>query len=208
MSRLIEDVNVSEPLHEDRSANSRGRKLLSMIKGSNPSEYSGFYPEPDSGSESSEVIMEGGIDYPDPSTVSKPRFISSEPLKMATRGSAGADISAKITTPHGSIIIPPRGSVIVDTGISINIPPGYYAQLCPRSGLGFRYQVVSFNGVIDSDYKDEIKILLTSHSDRAYTINHGDRIAQLVLLKHYVFDDVIYLSDSTQHTGFGSSGRA
>lgn len=127
---------------------------------------------------------------------------TSIPLDRATQRSAGHDIKSL-----ENVIIPAKGTAIVDTGVSISIPDDYYVEIKSRSGLAFRHGVEAFSGVIDADYKDGIKVLLRNFSDIDHEIKKGDRIAQLILHKYYVFDNANVLQYSDTHIGFGASGR-
>ena len=128
----------------------------------------------------------------------------------ATAGSAGIDLPACLAEP---LTVSPGQRVTVPTGIAIDIPDRQIAGLIfPRSGLAAKYGVSLANavGLIDSDYKGEILAAVHNHSDQTYTINPGERIAQLVFLPVYraVFEPVAELSDSDRGTGgFGSTGK-
>lgn len=128
-------------------------------------------------------------------------MLSSIPLSMATPRSAGHDIASAEDK-----LIPARSRVMVETGVAISIPDNYYVHVQPRSGLAFRNGIMPLTGIIDADFDGTIKLLLINISDTDFQVNKGDRIAQLMLLKYHRFDNVKFLSDSTTHTGFGSSG--
>lgn len=131
--------------------------------------------------------------------------------RYATEGAAGLDLPACLDEP---LTVPPGASVKVPTGISLDIPFKYIAGLVfPRSGLATRHGITLANavGVIDSDYKGEIMVAVFNQSDRAYTINPGERIAQLLFLPvyHAVLEPVDELSASSRGAGgFGSTGKA
>lgn len=97
-----------------------------------------------------------------------------------TGGAAGMDVEAAVQT---SLIIQPGERVLVPTGLGVALPSGYELQVRPRSGLAVKYGVTILNspGTIDADYRGEVKIALINLGRHAYTINRGDRIAQLVL---------------------------
>lgn len=125
-----------------------------------------------------------------------------------TKGSAGMDIYANITT---SIIIKPGERTLVPTGISISMPEGYEAQLRARSGLSLKHGITLINGIgtIDSDYRGEIKVILINLGDEDFTIRPGERIAQMVIKKYITADwKLVYQLDETQRgqEGFGHSG--
>jgi dUTP pyrophosphatase len=76
--------------------------------------------------------------------------------------------------------------VLIPTGLMIELPEGYEAQIRPRSGLALKYGITVLNapGTIDADYRGEIKVLLINHGQETFTINHGERIAQMIISKH------------------------
>ena len=101
---------------------------------------------------------------------------------------------------------------MVKTGISIELPPGYEAQIRPRSGLALKHGVVVVNspGTIDSNYRGEICVLLSTLMDESYTIDKGDAIAQMVIAKHETveFVEAEDLSETNRGAdGFGSTGK-
>lgn len=97
--------------------------------------------------------------------------------------SAGMDLRANIEVP---IVLQPLQRVLVPTGLFIELPTGFEAQIRPRSGLAFKYGVTVLNspGTIDADYRGEIKILLVNLSDKAFEIKNSERIAQMIVAKH------------------------
>ncbi|HEY0433472.1 MAG TPA: dUTP diphosphatase [Chitinophagaceae bacterium] len=108
---------------------------------------------------------------------------SQNPLPAyATEGSSGMDIRASIAGP---VMIGPLERMLVPTGLFLEIPPGYEAQIRPRSGLALHHGLTCLNspGTIDSDYRGEIKVILINLSATAHTIQPGDRIAQMVIQK-------------------------
>jgi dUTP pyrophosphatase len=100
-----------------------------------------------------------------------------------TLHAAGMDIRA--FTPQ-EIIIKPMQRILVPTGLHIELPVGYEAQIRPRSGLAYKHgiSIVNSPGTIDADYRGEIKVLLINLSDTDFVINNGDRIAQMIVAKH------------------------
>ena len=130
--------------------------------------------------------------------------------QRATAGSAGMDLSACI---EEDIIIAPRQLVRIPTGIAIALPgPEYVALVYARSGLGIKHGVSLSNGVgvIDSDYRGEIQVGLTNLSDVPYTVQPGDRIAQLVVTPVVLpeLERVEALDDTGRGAGgFGSTGQ-
>lgn len=125
-----------------------------------------------------------------------------------TSGSAGMDIYAAVNEP---ITILPRRTVLVPTSLAIALPEGFEAQVRSRSGLAARYGVFALNapGTIDSDYRGEIKVILSNFGDEPFVVNRGDRIAQLVIARYekVEFQLVDELPDTYRSDGgFGSTG--
>jgi dUTP pyrophosphatase len=106
-------------------------------------------------------------------------------------------------------IINPGKRCLVSTGISIEFARGYYGQIFGRSGLAFKNGIMLMAGVIDNDYRGEIKALLFNSGEEVFTVNVGDRIAQLVILPYCKFPlTVAGLSQTARGTsGFGSTGK-
>ena len=98
----------------------------------------------------------------------------------ATAGAAGMDIRASVTVP---IVLHPLQRALVPTGLYMEIPFGYEVQIRPRSGLAIKHGITCLNtpGTIDSDYRGEVKVILANLSNEPFTINNGDRIAQMVV---------------------------
>jgi dUTP pyrophosphatase len=125
-----------------------------------------------------------------------------------TQGAAGADIRARVST---AVEIPPLGRVKIPTGLILEIPPGYEAQVRPRSGLAARQGVTVLNspGTIDSDYRGELEVILINLGSLPFTVNDGDRIAQLVFapVSRAVMAETESLSATERGAGgFGSTG--
>lgn len=109
--------------------------------------------------------------------------ISSNPLPAyATAGSAGMDLRANLDEP---LFLQPFERNIIPTGLFIELPTGYEAQIRPRSGTALKQGITCLNspGTVDSDYRGELKIILINLSDAVQVINHGDRIAQMIIAK-------------------------
>ncbi|MFN4972387.1 MAG: dUTP diphosphatase [Bacteroidota bacterium] len=109
---------------------------------------------------------------------------SSHPLPAyETEQAAGMDLRANLSE---SVTIAAGKRELVPTGLSIELPVGYEAQVRPRSGLALKFGVTVLNspGTIDADYRGEIKVLLVNHGEQDFTVNNGDRIAQLVVSAH------------------------
>jgi dUTP pyrophosphatase len=109
---------------------------------------------------------------------------SQHPLpKYQTALSAGMDLHANLTE---SIVLQPQARMLVPTGLFIELPEGYEAQVRPRSGLALKHGITVLNspGTIDADYRGEIKVLLINHGQEPFTIQNGERIAQMVIAQH------------------------
>ena len=125
-----------------------------------------------------------------------------------TNASAGMDLRASLTE---SRILKPLERTIVGTGLFIELPIGIEAQVRPRSGLAAKKGITVLNapGTIDADYRGEIGVILVNLSNEEFTINNGERIAQLVIAKHerVEWQDVLELSETERgEGGFGSTG--
>lgn len=125
-----------------------------------------------------------------------------------TSGSVGMDLKANIDSP---ITLEPMDRVLIPTGISIELPYGYEAQVRGRSGLGLNHGIGIVNGIgtIDFDYRSDIGVMLINFGTEPFTINRGDRIAQLVINKVELieWDNVLVLGESDRgHGGFGHTG--
>lgn len=129
--------------------------------------------------------------------------------ERATEGAAGYDLRACLDKP---VTIEPGGREMIQTGIAAAIPGGHAGLVFGRSGLAFRHGVSPANGVgvIDSDYRGEIHAALANRSDTAYTVQSGDRIAQLLIVPaaEVNFELAEDLPETGRGTkGFGSTGR-
>ena len=128
--------------------------------------------------------------------------------KYQTELSAGMDLYANINEP---ITLKSLERTLVKTGLFISLPKGYEAQVRPRSGLAFKNGITVLNtpGTIDADYRGEIGVILVNLSSQDFTINDGDRIAQMVIAKHEtaIWEEVENLDETNRgEGGFGSSG--
>ena len=128
--------------------------------------------------------------------------------EYATPLSAGMDVRADLSEP---IVLQPLGRAMVPTGLYLEIPAGYEVQVRPRSGLAAKKGITVLNapGTIDADYRGEVKVILVNLSSEPFTVEAGERIAQLVLAKHERIDweEVSELSESERGAGgFGSTG--
>lgn len=122
--------------------------------------------------------------------------------------SAGMDLRANVPEPS---TLKPLQRAIVKTGLFIELPIGYEAQVRPRSGLAAKKGITVLNspGTIDADYRGEIGVILVNLSNEDFTIEHGERIAQLVIAKHerVVWEEVSVLGETLRgEGGFGSTG--
>jgi dUTP pyrophosphatase len=135
---------------------------------------------------------------------------SNNPLpEYATDGSSGMDLRADLTAP---VLLQSLERKLIPTGLFIELPYGYEAQVRPRSGLAIKQGITCLNtpGTIDSDYRGEIKIVLINLSGEKQIINPGDRIAQLVIQKveKINWEQVTVLTETVRSNGgFGSTGK-
>jgi dUTP pyrophosphatase len=130
--------------------------------------------------------------------------------QYATELSAGMDLKANTSEP---ITLGPLERALIPTGLYIALPEGTEAQIRPRSGLAAKHGISVLNapGTIDADYRGEIKVILVNLSNEAFTINPGERIAQMVVAKYekVEWQEVETLSETERgEGGFGSTGRA
>lgn len=127
----------------------------------------------------------------------------------STLGSAGMDVRANIIE-YGSITLEPMGKCIIPTGLYFKIPEDTFLMITPRSGLAAKYgiSIVNSPGILDSDYIDELKIILINLGDTPFKINSGDRIAQIILMNYnkVEFEIVEELDETERKGGFGSTG--
>lgn len=127
----------------------------------------------------------------------------------ATSAASGMDLYANIDAP---IVLKPLERGLVATGLFMELPVGYEAQVRPRSGLAFKNGLTVLNspGTIDADYRGEVKVILVNLSNQEFTINDGERIAQLVIAKHEQAEwiEVEQLEETARgEGGFGSTGK-
>ncbi|WP_367864667.1 dUTP diphosphatase [Pedobacter sp. WC2423] len=126
-----------------------------------------------------------------------------------TAHAAGMDMRAFVTE---EIVIKPMQRILIPTGLHIELPVGYEAQIRPRSGLAYKHgiSIVNSPGTIDADYRGEIKVLLINLSDTDFVVNNGDRIAQMVISKHETisWESAEELSDTARgEGGYGHTGK-
>lgn len=136
---------------------------------------------------------------------------SEHPLpQYETAHAAGMDLRAFTAE---EITLKPLQRKLVPTGLHIELPIGYEAQIRPRSGLAYKHgiSIVNSPGTIDADYRGEIKVLLVNLSDADFKINNGDRIAQMVIAKHETvsWNTVDELTETSRgEGGYGHTGKA
>lgn len=135
---------------------------------------------------------------------------SKHPLpQYQTQHAAAVDLTANIDEP---IVLKTLERALIPTGLYISLPAGHEAQIRPRSGLSYKHgiSVVNAPGTIDADYRGEIGVLLINLSHEPFTINDGDRIAQMVVTRHEIVEwDEVEVLDQTlrEGGGFGSTGQ-
>jgi len=127
----------------------------------------------------------------------------------ATEGSAGMDICASV---EGEVILEPGQTALIPSGFAIALPKGYEAQVRPRSGLAIKHQVGILNapGTIDSDYRGEVKVILTNFGSKSFVVRRGDRIAQMVIARYarVAWEERDGLDETERGSGgFGHTGR-
>jgi len=125
-----------------------------------------------------------------------------------TSSSAGMDLRANL---ESSIVLNPLQRALVPTGLYLELPVGYEAQIRPRSGLAYKHgiSIVNSPGTIDADYRGELKVLLVNLSDQSFIVEDGERIAQMVIAKHETIEwqEATVLSDTERGAGgYGSTG--
>jgi len=129
--------------------------------------------------------------------------------KYETEASAGMDLRANLDE---AVTLKPLKRDLIPTGLFIELPVGYEAQVRPRSGLAIKHGITVLNtpGTIDADYRGEVKVVLVNLSDTEFEIRDGERIAQMIISKHVQADweKVDELSQTTRGSGgFGHTGR-
>ncbi len=129
--------------------------------------------------------------------------------KYETAASAGMDLRANIDEP---VMLAPLERVLIPTGLFMELPVGYEAQVRPRSGLAAKHGITVLNtpGTIDADYRGEIKVILVNLSNEKFTIADGERIAQMIISQHEQaqLEEVDVLSETERGAGgFGHTGK-
>ena len=131
------------------------------------------------------------------------------PPKVMTDGASGVDIAAAVDQP---MILQPGETKVIPTGMQLEIPAEYEAQVRPRSGLALHHGVGILNspGTIDSDYRGEVQVILTNFGKKDFVVQRGDRIAQLVFQRvvHVEFESKDDLTETERGSGgFGHTGQ-
>ena len=134
---------------------------------------------------------------------------SNELPEYSTQHAAGLDLRANLTD---AVILEPLERKLIPTGLYMELPVGFEAQVRPRSGLALKKGITVLNspGTIDADYRGEIKIILINLSQEEFIINHGERIAQMIIsaYKQVEWEEVFQLEDSERgEGGFGHTGK-
>jgi len=129
--------------------------------------------------------------------------------EYSTDFSAGMDIKANLDNP---IVLEPGKRVLVPTGLYMELPKNFEAQIRPRSGIALKYGITVLNtpGTIDSDYRGEVGIILVNLSDETFIINDGERICQMIIAKHETIEWIATenLNDTLRGKGgFGHTGQ-
>ncbi|WP_315818111.1 dUTP diphosphatase [Paraflavitalea speifideaquila] len=136
---------------------------------------------------------------------------SSNPLpEYSTAGSAGMDLRANLEAP---VVLKSLERTLIPTGLFIELPDGYEAQVRPRSGLAIKQGLTCLNspGTIDADYRGEVKVILINLSQETQTIQHGDRIAQMVVhsVGQVAWEPVARIAATSRNEGgFGHTGKS
>lgn len=129
--------------------------------------------------------------------------------EYATNGSSGLDLKANLAA---AVVLQPLERAMIPTGIFIELPYGFEAQVRPRSGLALKHGITCLNspGTVDSDYRGELKVILINLSNESYAVNNGERIAQIVISKveKANWQPVVQLESSIRgEGGFGHTGK-
>ena len=148
----------------------------------------------------------------DPAAIAILRLASGAGLELPRRASAdaaGFDLSAAVAA---DVVLAPGKRALIPTGFAIALPPGWEAQVRPRSGLALKHGVTVLNspGTIDADYRGEIGVILINHGSAPFTVTRGQRVAQLVVapVAHVAWQVTEALPDSARGAGgFGSTGE-
>jgi dUTP pyrophosphatase len=137
-----------------------------------------------------------------------PHALDLELPSYESASAAGMDLRAALETP---ITLKPGQRTLIPTGLQMALPVGFEAQIRPRSGLAIRHGITMLNspGTIDADYRGEVKVIAINHGQEEFVVNHGDRIAQMVIapVVQLSIKEVEYLDETDRgEGGFGSTG--
>ena len=143
--------------------------------------------------------------------MAKIKIVNTSGLELpqySTPHSAGMDVRAAVDSP---VTIMPGERRLIPTGLRVQLPDGFELQMRPRSGLALKRGVTLLNapGTVDADFRGEIGVIIINHSDESFTVERGDRIAQMVLARYerFCWDETDSLDDSERGDGgFGHSG--
>ena len=129
----------------------------------------------------------------------------------ATPGAAGLDLCAAVSADD-PLILPPGERALIPTGLAMALPPGYEAQVRPRSGLALKHGITVLNspGTVDADYRGEVSVVLINHGADPFVIRRGERIAQFIVapVNRAQLNLVVALGETTRGAGgYGSTGR-
>ena len=126
--------------------------------------------------------------------------------RVPTRGTAGS-VGYDIYAAEGGVV-PARGTLLVGTGLAVILPRGTYGRIAPRSGLAAKHSIGVGGGVIDPDYRGELKVVLFNHGKEEFSVRRGDRIAQLILEKCVICEVASYRQPPPPTNGSGGRGCA
>jgi dUTP pyrophosphatase len=135
---------------------------------------------------------------------------SRHPLpEYQTSLSAGLDLRANLEAP---VNLSPLQRVLIPTGLFLELPEGFEAQIRPRSGLAYKHGITVLNspGTIDADYRGEVKVLLVNLSEEEFTVQDGERVAQMIVARHETirWEETVELSETERGAGgYGSTGK-
>lgn len=135
---------------------------------------------------------------------------SRHPLpEYQTSLSAGLDLRANLEAP---VNLKPLQRVLIPTGLFLELPEGFEAQIRPRSGLAYKHGITVLNspGTIDADYRGEVKVLLVNLSEEEFTVQDGERVAQMIVARHETirWEETVELSETERGAGgYGSTGK-
>lgn len=159
-----------------------------------------------------------------------PTQLLTEKATLPTRGSAlaaGSDLYADLSTVDKEtdknpsqvgwdadenlvVVLRPGERRLIKTGVALQIPEQYYGRIAPRSGLAYKHGIDVMAGVIDSDYRGEIGVILINHGDIPFVVNHGDRVAQMIFTPYVrgYFEQSALADTDRADGGFGSTGTS